>query len=41
MTTHLPSSTEVKKAWSYTSTPQYIFMACGLIKQEMSSWRGA
>jgi hypothetical protein len=22
-----PSSAEVKKAWSYTSTPQYVFMA--------------
>jgi hypothetical protein len=23
----LPSSAEVKNAWSYTSTPQYVFMA--------------
>jgi hypothetical protein len=23
-----PSSAEVKNAWSYTSTPQYVFMAC-------------
>jgi hypothetical protein len=22
-----PSSVEVKNAWSYTSTPQYVFMA--------------
>jgi hypothetical protein len=27
-----PSSAEVKKAWSYTSTPQYVFMAWCLIK---------
>jgi len=25
-----PSSAEVKNAWSYTSTPQYVFMVlCG------------
>jgi hypothetical protein len=24
----LPSSAEVKNAWSYTSTPTYVFMAC-------------
>jgi hypothetical protein len=23
-----PSSAEIRNAWSYTSTPQYIFMAC-------------
>jgi hypothetical protein len=28
-----PSSEEVKNAWSYTSIPLYIFMACFLIKQ--------
>jgi hypothetical protein len=27
-----PSSVEVKNAWSYTSTPQYVFMAWCLIK---------
>jgi hypothetical protein len=27
-----PSSTEVKIAWSYTSTPQYVFMAWCLVK---------
>jgi len=27
-----PSSTEVKNAWSYISTPQYVFMAWCLIK---------
>jgi hypothetical protein len=27
-----PSSTEVKNAWSYTSTPQYVFMARCLVK---------
>jgi hypothetical protein len=27
-----PSSVEVKNAWSYTSTPQYIFMAWCLVK---------
>jgi hypothetical protein len=27
-----PPSAEVKNAWSYTSTPQYIFMAWCLIK---------
>jgi hypothetical protein len=26
-----PSSAEVKNAWSYTSTPQYVFMASRLI----------
>jgi len=25
----LPSSTEIKNAWSYTVTPTYVFMACG------------
>jgi len=29
----LPFSDEVKNAWSYTSTPQYVFMARCLIKQ--------
>jgi len=30
---HLPpSSAEVKKAWSYTFTPQYVFIACCLVK---------
>jgi hypothetical protein len=30
---HSPqSSAEVKNAWSYTSTPQYVFMACCLVK---------
>jgi hypothetical protein len=30
---HLPpSSSEVKKAWSYTSTLQYVFMAWCLVK---------
>jgi len=28
-----PFTTEVKNAWSYTSTPQYVFMAWWLIKQ--------
>jgi hypothetical protein len=27
-----PSSAEVKNAWSYTSTPQYVFMAWCLLK---------
>jgi hypothetical protein len=27
-----PSSAEVKNAWSYTSTPQYVFMAWSLAK---------
>jgi hypothetical protein len=27
-----PSSVEVKNAWSYTSTPQYVFMAWCLVK---------
>jgi hypothetical protein len=27
-----PSSAEVKNAWSYTSTPQYIFMTWCLVK---------
>jgi hypothetical protein len=29
---HPPSSAEVKNAWSYTSTPQYAFMACSIKK---------
>jgi hypothetical protein len=28
----LPSSAEVKNAWRYTSTPQYVFMAWYLVK---------
>jgi hypothetical protein len=28
-----PSTAEVKNAWSYTSTPQYVFMAWCLVKQ--------
>jgi hypothetical protein len=32
-TDHSPSSSaEVKTAWSYTSTPQYVFMASCLVK---------
>jgi hypothetical protein len=31
-----PSSAEVKKAWSYNSTPQYDFMVWCLTKQEIS-----
>jgi hypothetical protein len=27
-----PPSAEVKNAWSYTSTPQYVFMAWCLVK---------
>jgi hypothetical protein len=27
-----PSSAEIKTAWSYTSTPQYVFMAWCLVK---------
>jgi len=27
-----PSSTEAKNAWSYVSTPQYVFMAWNLVK---------
>jgi hypothetical protein len=27
-----PYSAEVKNAWSYTSTPQYVFMAWCLVK---------
>jgi hypothetical protein len=29
-----PSSAEVKNAWSYTSTPQYAFMAWCSLKKE-------
>jgi hypothetical protein len=29
-----PSSAEVKNAWSYTSTPQYTFMAWCLVKHK-------
>jgi hypothetical protein len=28
-----PSSAKVKNAWSYTSTPQYVFMAWYLVKE--------
>jgi len=28
-----PSSAEVRKAWSYNSTPPYVFMACYLVKR--------
>jgi hypothetical protein len=28
-----PSSAKVKNAWSYTSTPQYVFMAWCLVKR--------
>jgi hypothetical protein len=31
-----PSSAEVKNAWSYTSTPQYVFMAWCLVKHRDS-----
>jgi hypothetical protein len=27
-----PSSAEIKKAWSYTSIPQYVFMTWCLVK---------
>jgi hypothetical protein len=33
-----PSSAEVQKAWGYTSTSTYVFMAWCLIKHSMSSW---
>jgi hypothetical protein len=32
-----PSSAEVKNAWSYTSTPQYVFMAWCLVKHRKYS----
>jgi hypothetical protein len=31
-----PTSAEVKNAWSYTSTPQYVFMAWYLVKHRDS-----
>jgi hypothetical protein len=31
-----PSSAEVKNAWSYTSTPQYVFMVWCLVKHRDS-----
>jgi hypothetical protein len=31
-----PSNAEVKNAYNYTSTPQYVFMACGLVKHRES-----
>jgi hypothetical protein len=35
---HLPpSGAEIKNAWSYTSTPQYVFMALCLV-QHMDSF---
>jgi hypothetical protein len=35
---HLPpSSAEVKNVWSYTSTPQHVFMAWCLVKQRDNS----
>jgi hypothetical protein len=40
-TDHLPpSNVKVKNAWSYTSTPPYIFIAWCLVKYRMSSWHG-
>jgi hypothetical protein len=30
-----PSSAEVENAWSYTSTPPHVFMACFLIKRRI------
>jgi hypothetical protein len=32
----LPSNAKIKNAWSYTSTPQYVFMAWCLVKQRDS-----
>jgi hypothetical protein len=32
-----PSSTEIKNAWSYTSTSQYVFMAWCLVKHRGNS----
>jgi hypothetical protein len=29
-----PSSADVKNAWSYTSTPQYVFMSWYLVKHK-------
>jgi hypothetical protein len=40
---HLPtSSAEVKNAWSYTSAPQYVFMAWCLVKHRdnFTLWDG-
>jgi hypothetical protein len=34
-----PFCAEDKNAWSYTSTPSYVFMSWCLIKYRMSSWR--
>jgi len=35
---HLPlSNAEIKDAWSYTSTPQYVFMVWCFVKQRISS----
>jgi hypothetical protein len=31
-----PSSVEIKNAWSYTSTPQYLFVACCLVNVFMA-----
>jgi hypothetical protein len=30
-----PTSAKVKNAWSYTSTPQYVFMAWHLVKHSL------
>jgi hypothetical protein len=35
-----PSSAEVKSAWSYTSTPQYVFMAWCLAKHRDNFYGG-
>jgi hypothetical protein len=29
-----PFSAEIKNVWSYISTPPYVCMVCGLIKQQ-------
>jgi len=31
-------SAEVKNAWSYTSTPQYVFKACCLVQQWLRTY---
>jgi hypothetical protein len=36
-----PSSADVKNAWSYTSTPQYVFMAGCLIKHRVHQCKRA
>jgi len=40
LTIHLPFRAEVKNAWSYSSTPQYVIMAWCLVKQWISLWCG-